>query len=151
MPTQQSSWKHHKMEVSYVQCVWCIITVCWKFRLIHRFHCLKCCWSSSSQVFDACSADVHCPVWSGYTNSMICSICCTEHQPLCIVWLRELVDRGSETASVVFLVKTSITFSTLTSCSYSCSVLVIVSFSNLLLLQHTHTTAKLILLLLGIV
>jgi len=20
-----------------------------------------------------------CPVWSGYTNSIICSICCTEH------------------------------------------------------------------------
>jgi len=42
MPT-----KHHNIEVSYVQSVWCIITISWKFRLIHRFRCPKCCWSVS--------------------------------------------------------------------------------------------------------
>jgi len=63
-----------------------------KFRMIHRFCCQKCCWSASSQVFDACSADVR-------SNSISCGLCCTEHQPLGIIWLCEI--------AVVFLVKTS--------------------------------------------
>jgi len=35
---------------------------------------------------------------------------------LCMVWLHEIADWGAETAPVVFLVKTSITLSILTSC-----------------------------------
>jgi len=79
-PTQQSNWKHHNMEVSCVQFVWCIIRVSWKFRLIHRFRYLKCCWSSSSQVFDACSADVQSGLaikqyHAGFLGSLITSYC----------------------------------------------------------------------------
>jgi len=43
---------------------WCIIIVSWKFTMIHRFCYLKCCWSASSQVFDA-------DVWS---NSIMQSL-----------------------------------------------------------------------------
>ena len=93
-------------------------------------------WSASSQVFGACNADV----LSGLVIKTVscCSVCCTEHQPLCIVWLHELAVRGAETASVVFLVKTSGHFLR-SNVVYLCSFLAVVNLSDLLLLQNTHT------------
>jgi len=126
----------HNTEVSYVQSAWCIITVSWKFRMIHRFCCLKCCWIASSQVFDACSAGVR-------SNSIMQYLLhwtpATGHRLTpWISWLRCTVQRLLLLSSWW---KPPVTF------MYSCSFLPVVSFSDLLLLQHTHTTAKLILLL----
>jgi len=106
-----TTWKSHMCSL------FGILSHSWTFRQIDRFCYLTCCWSASSQVFDACTADFQ----SGLAiKTVSCSICCTEHQPMCIIWLRELADQGAETgltAPVVFLVKTSVTFSTLTSCT----------------------------------
>ena len=119
---------------SLVRSHWCIIAVSWNFRMIHRFCYLKCCWSASFQVFDACSADVD----QVKQYHAVFAALNTSH---CIVWLRELAVQGAETgltAPVVFLVKTSVTFFTLADVVYSCSFLAVVSFSDLLLLQNTH-------------
>ena len=81
-----------------------------------------------------------CPVWSGHTSSIICSICCTEHQPLCIIWLRELAGQGAEIGSecTCFLPGENLCHFLHSNVVYSCSFLAVVSFSNLLLLQNTH-------------
>ena len=131
MPTQQSSWKHHNMEVSYVQSVWWIITVSWKFRL-------KCCWSTTSQMFDACTADV----WSGpaykqyHMQYLLHWTPANTHR--LTVWLRELAYQDAEAAPIVFLVKTCMYHFLYSNVVYSCSFLAVVNFSNLLLLQNRH-------------
>jgi len=90
-------------------------------------------------------------------KTVSCSICCTKHQPLHVVWLHELAERGAEmglSAPVVVLVKTSVTLSiTLTSCS--CVLVFFLGrcelFRSASAAKHTNTTTKLILLILSIV
>jgi len=133
MPTQQSNWKRHNMEVSYVQSVWCIITVSWKFRTSEWFTGFAS-WSVAELHHLRCLM----PAVQMSSQTVSCSICCTEHQPLSIVWLHEL--------AVVFVVKTSRHFHVLVFFLACCEL-----FWSASAAKHTYTTAKLILLLLKIV
>jgi len=96
-----------------------------------------------------------CQVWSGAIKTVSCSIFrFTEHQLLHIVRLREFADQGAEmglSAPVVFLVKTSVTFSTLTSCTRVLSWPLWTFPICFCCKTHIYTISKLILLLLSIV
>jgi len=132
MPTQQSNWKHHNMEVSCA--VWLVYHHSFlKFQndsqVLLSEVLLKCIISGLWCLQCRCQVKQYHAVFAALNTSH------------CIVWLRELAVQGAETgltAPVVFLVKTSVTFFTLADVVYSCSFLAVVSFSDLLLLQNTH-------------
>jgi len=133
--TQLSIWKHHhSTEVSYVESVWCIITVSWKFRLIHRFCNLKCCWSALSQVFGACNADV----LSGLVIINSIMQCLLYWTPANVHRLIPRISRPRSRDCTYCLPGGNLHHFLHSNVVYLCSFLAIVSFSDLLLLQNTH-------------
>jgi len=128
--------KHDNIEVSYMQFVWCIITVSWKFRLIHWFCYLKC---IISDVWCQCSVQMSSLVWLYKQH----------HMQYLLHWTPATVHRLTPWISwprcrdgpecTCFLPGENLCHFLHSNVVYSCSFLAVVNFSDLLLLQNTHT------------